>query len=143
MVMQLRRWLSERQLVTIADSTFAAILWLSQLPRPICLIVPFWLEAALYEPAPTRRPGQRGRPRVKGKRLPTYSDALALVRRQIGWHGCFGWPLRTRKTLSIHRAACRASTENKAFHDAAFTPIREAVPKMSGGGDQTVQTASL
>jgi len=72
--MQLRRWLPDRQLVVVADSSFAAILWLfqlSQLPGQICLIVRFRLHAALYEPAPKRRPGQRGRPRVKGKRLPT------------------------------------------------------------------------
>ena len=55
MVMQLRRWLPERQLVIVADSSFAAILWLfqlSQLPGQICLIVRFRMDAALYEPAP-------------------------------------------------------------------------------------------
>jgi DDE superfamily endonuclease len=74
MVIQLRRWLPERQLVIVADSSFAVILWLfelSQLPGQICLIVRFRMDAALYEPAPPRRPGQRGRNRVKGKRLPT------------------------------------------------------------------------
>jgi hypothetical protein len=75
MVMQLRRWLPERQLVIVADSSFAAILWLfqlSQLPGRICLIVRFRMDAALYEPAPLhRRSGQRGRTPKKGKRLPT------------------------------------------------------------------------
>jgi hypothetical protein len=74
MVLQLRRWLPERQLVIVADSSFAVIGWLfqlAQLPGRICLIVRFRLDAALYEPAPKRRPGQPGRPRVKGKRLPT------------------------------------------------------------------------
>jgi hypothetical protein len=75
MVMQLRRWLPERQLVVVADSSFAAILWLfqlSQLPGKICLIVRFRMDAALYEPAPKqRRPSQRGRTRKKGQRLPT------------------------------------------------------------------------
>jgi DDE superfamily endonuclease len=75
MVMQLRRWLPKRQLVVVADSSFAAILWLfqlSQLPGQICLIVRFRLDAALYEPAPEqRRPRQRGRTRKKGQRLPT------------------------------------------------------------------------
>ena len=74
-VMQLRRWLPERQLVIVADSSFAAILWLfqlSQLPGQICLIVRFRMDAALYEPAPLhRRSGQRGRTPKKGKRLPT------------------------------------------------------------------------
>jgi hypothetical protein len=74
MIMQLRRWLPARPLVIVADSSFAAILWLfqlSQLPGQICLIVRFRLDAALYAPAPKRRPGQRGRLRVKGQRLPT------------------------------------------------------------------------
>ena len=75
MVMQLRRWLPDRQLIIVADSSFAAILWLfqlSQLPGKICLIVRFRLDAALYEPAPKhRRPGQRGRTPKKGKRLPS------------------------------------------------------------------------
>src|SRR5215216_329182 len=34
------------------------------------------LDAALYEPAPTRRPGTVGRPRIKGARLPNLSDVL-------------------------------------------------------------------
>jgi hypothetical protein len=74
MVRQLRRWLPERQLVIVADSSFAAILWLfqlSQLPGPICLIVRFRMDAALYEPAAARKPHQRGASRKKGKRLPT------------------------------------------------------------------------
>jgi hypothetical protein len=41
------------------------------LAEPICMIVRFRLDAALYEPAPKRKEGQRGRPRKKGKRLPT------------------------------------------------------------------------
>ena len=74
MVMQLRRWLPERQLVIVADSSFAAITWLfrlSRLPGQICLIVRFRLDAALYAPAPPRGPHQRGAPRKKGQRLPT------------------------------------------------------------------------
>ena len=83
MVMQLRRWLPERQLVIVADSSFAAISWLfqlSQLPWQLCLIVRFRLDAALYAPAPKRRPGQRGRPRLKGKRLPTLEQVAQNAR---------------------------------------------------------------
>jgi DDE superfamily endonuclease len=85
MVMQLRRWLPERQLVTlapaasagvVADSSFAVILRLfelSQLPGQICLIVRFRFakRAALYEPPPPHKPHQRGAPPKKGQRLPT------------------------------------------------------------------------
>lgn len=35
------------------------------------------LDAALYTPAPLRRPGQTGRPRLKGERLPTLAKRLS------------------------------------------------------------------
>jgi hypothetical protein len=73
MVMQTRRWLPKRLLVIVADSSFAVIdlLWqLRQLKNPICMITRFRLDAALYEPVEPA-PGKLGRPRKKGKRLPT------------------------------------------------------------------------
>lgn len=85
MVMQLRRWLPERQLVIVADSSFAAILWLfqlSQLPGQICLIVRFRLDAALYEPAPPRKPHQLGASRKKGERLPTLEQVAQNAKTQ-------------------------------------------------------------
>ena len=73
-VMQARRWLPNRFLVVVADSSFAVIdlLWqLRQLKNPVCMITRFRLDAALYEPAQEAAPGARGRPRKKGQRLPT------------------------------------------------------------------------
>jgi hypothetical protein len=73
MVLQVRRWLPNRLLVVVADSSFAVIdlLWqLRQLKNPICMITRFRLDAALYAPNKPA-PGKMGRPRKKGKRLPT------------------------------------------------------------------------
>jgi hypothetical protein len=73
LVLQARRWLPKRQLVVVADSSFAVIelLWqLRQLQNPVCAITRFRMDAALYEPAKST-PGRKGRPRKKGKRLPT------------------------------------------------------------------------
>ena len=75
--MQLRRWLPDRQLVIVADSSFAAILWLfqlSRLPGQICLIVRFRLDAALYEPAPARQPHQHGAPRERASACRPWSS---------------------------------------------------------------------
>ena len=83
MIRQLRRWWPDRALVIVADSSFAVISWLfelAHLPGQICLIVRFRLDAALYEPAPKRRPGQRGRTRKKGKRLPTLAQIAQNAR---------------------------------------------------------------
>jgi len=79
MLLQVRRWLPGRQLVVLADASFAALELLgqvSQLPDPICMITRFRLDAALYCPAPAVKPGQRGRPRKKGARLPTLQQVL-------------------------------------------------------------------
>jgi hypothetical protein len=79
MVLQVRRWLPQRRLVIVADSSFAAIELLAGLPKlaqPICVITRFRLDAALYKPAPRRKPGQQGRTRKKGTRLPTLEHVL-------------------------------------------------------------------
>jgi hypothetical protein len=74
-----RRWLPRRDLAFVADSSFAALELLAKvnnLPRT-SLITRLRLDAALYEPAPPCEPGTRGRPRLKGKRLPTLEAVLA------------------------------------------------------------------
>jgi hypothetical protein len=79
MIQQVRRWLPERRLVIVADSSFAAIELLTsvqKLAQPICMIARFRLDAALYQPAPKRQPGQKGRTRKKGARLPTLERVL-------------------------------------------------------------------
>ena len=76
----LRRWLPERALVVVADSGDAAIALLARgarLANPIAVVTRLRLDAALYEPAAPRRAGQMGRPRKKGRRLPTLAARLA------------------------------------------------------------------
>ena len=71
---QIRRWLPERHIVFVGDSSYAAIdfLWrMTQLSNPITMVVRLRMDAALYEPAAPRSPHQQGRSRKKGKRLPT------------------------------------------------------------------------
>jgi hypothetical protein len=86
MVLQVRRWLPTRQSVIVADSGFAVMALLARLqrlPHPVCMITRLRLDAALYEPAPRRKPHQRGRTRLKGQRLPTLEQLLP--RRQTKW----------------------------------------------------------
>jgi hypothetical protein len=72
-----RRWYPEREIVAVADSTYASLKLLfrcrSLSSRPVTFISRLRLDATLYEPTPPRRPGQRGRPRLKGRRLPNLS----------------------------------------------------------------------
>lgn len=80
MLLQVQQWLSDRRLIVVADASFAVIelLWqLSQRIHPITMIVRFRLDAALYEPGPKSKTGKLGRPRLKGKRLPTLEAVAA------------------------------------------------------------------
>ena len=78
LLLLVRRWWPDRPLIAVADSSYAALELLAGCqawPQPVTVITRLRLDAALYEPAPPRRPQQVGRPRLKGKRLPT----LAVV----------------------------------------------------------------
>ncbi len=79
MIRQLRRWLPDRDLVVVADSTYAVVELLADaagLARPVTVVTRLRLDAALYDPAPPRTPGTRGRPRIKGERQPTLATRL-------------------------------------------------------------------
>jgi DDE superfamily endonuclease len=81
MLTQVRRWLPDRTLVVVADSGYAVLTLLDRCRelrcrQPVTMITRLRLDAGLYEPAPERSPGQIGRPRKKGKRLPTLERRL-------------------------------------------------------------------
>ncbi|MCA1716971.1 MAG: transposase, partial [Actinobacteria bacterium] len=76
LLLLVRRWHPEREIVAVADSAYASLKLLFRcrsLGKPVTFITRLRLDAALYESAPPRRPGQIGRPRLKGKRLPNLS----------------------------------------------------------------------
>ncbi|HEY9847184.1 MAG TPA: transposase, partial [Candidatus Caenarcaniphilales bacterium] len=79
MLKQVRRWLPHRALVVTAESCFAALEMLSalsSLSSAVHMVTRLRFDAALYEPAAPRLPHQMGRPRLKGKRLPTLATRL-------------------------------------------------------------------
>lgn len=80
LLLTVRRWWPDRPLIVVADRTYAALALLAACQswsHPVTVITRLRLDAALYEPAPPRRPGQRGRPRRKGQRLPTLAAIAA------------------------------------------------------------------
>ena len=96
LIAQVRRWVPGRRLVFVADSSFAVIALLAQvqcLKAATVMVTRFRLDAALYEPAPPRKPHQKGAGRKKGARLPTLeyrlTDPTTLWRRITipDWYG--------------------------------------------------------
>lgn len=76
MTMQLSRWLPDRVLIIVCDSSFAAIEFLASVADRATVITRLRLDAALYAPALPPRPGQVGRPRKKGRKLPKLGARL-------------------------------------------------------------------
>ena len=80
LLLTVRRWWPERRIVAVADSGYAALALLAACRawrNPVAVVTRLRLDAALYEPAPPRRPRQHGRPRLKGARLPTLAAVAA------------------------------------------------------------------
>ena len=71
LLLMVKRWVPERPIVVVADSSFAALELLDAARHELCMITRLRLDAALYDPAPERIPGRPGRPRHKGARQPT------------------------------------------------------------------------
>jgi hypothetical protein len=77
LIRQVRRWLPHRAIVIVGDSSYAALDLLAAcqaLAEPVTFVTRLRLDAALYEPAPPY--AGMGRPRKKGKRLPTPQQVL-------------------------------------------------------------------
>jgi hypothetical protein len=95
MIRQVRRWLPDRAVVVVADSTYAVLELLAdaaRLPLPVTVVTRLRLDAALYAPPPPRESGTKGRPRVKGERQPTLAQRLldpdtAWQTLTVPWYG--------------------------------------------------------
>jgi hypothetical protein len=102
-IFQLRRWLPDQTLVIVADASYAVLELLhacQTLSNPVTFITRLRLDAALYEPADPRAPGQMGRPRLKGKRLPTLQILLEDPK-TIWSKVTVNWYEGTQRTLEI------------------------------------------
>lgn len=75
---QIRRWLPDRKIIFVADSTYAVLTLLDHARRlDITMVTRFRMDAGLYDPAPKPKLKQNGRPRKKGNRLPTLIQVAA------------------------------------------------------------------
>jgi DDE superfamily endonuclease len=76
-------WTEQRTIYVVADSLYAGRMLLEQRPERVHVISRLRMDAALWTRPPARQPGQQGRPRRRGTRLPA-PHALAAARRC--WH---------------------------------------------------------
>ena len=153
MIRQLRRWLPDRALVVVADSTYAVLELLAdaaRLQQPVTVVTRLRLDAALYDPAPPREPGTKGRPRVKGERQPTLAQPTARSGHDLGdahrplvrWRDRAGGGRDRHRPLVPPRrpdrrpplgAAARSSRAVRAASAAQYRSDRRRQPRSSPG----------
>ncbi len=76
MMLQLSRWLPNRLIIIVADSSYAVIELLAAVRKHVCVITRLRLDAALYDFVPPRPKSGAGRPRKKGQRLKNLQELL-------------------------------------------------------------------
>ena len=94
MILQVSRWMPARRLVVVADGTYAVLdflLKVSRLPL-VSAITRLRLDACLYDPAPAREAGKRGRNALKGKPQPKLAQRLVdpktvWQKQTLSWYG--------------------------------------------------------
>lgn len=69
--------LPHRRIIVVGDAAYTNNSVIKRRPRNVTVIGRCRLDAAIYEPAPIRRAGQMGRPRVRGAKLPSPEARLA------------------------------------------------------------------
>jgi hypothetical protein len=100
-LLQLARWLPERQIIAVADSSYAVIDLLNAVRRHVCMITRLRLDARLFDPPSCRRSGTVGRPRVVGHRQPTLSERLVDGRTRWRRLKVNGWCGRGERLVEI------------------------------------------
>src|SRR5437879_1403365 len=80
MVGLLAGWAGERTISLVVDSAYAGRTVLEDRPPNVQVVSRLRLDAALYAPPPRRQPGQKGRPRRRGDRLPALPQLIAQRR---------------------------------------------------------------
>ena len=118
MIRLLVRWLPGREIACVADSRFAVLELLDKvktLPRA-SLITRLRLDAALYDPAPHRKPGTNGRPRLKGKRRATL-EAM-LTDEKTAWT-----PLLVEQWYGAGPRAVEVATDTAVWYHTGKPPV--------------------
>ena len=117
MIVQVTRWLPGRRLVFVTDGTYAVLeflLKISRLPQA-CAITRSRLDACLYDPAPAREAGKRGRTALKGKAQPKLAARLSDPNTQWQKH-TLSWYGGTTRQMEI-------ATETALWYQSPVPPV--------------------
>src|SRR5271165_560157 len=113
--LQIHRWLPGRRIVIVGDTAFAAIEFLAAVRGYLSVVTRLRLDANLYAPVLPRRP-HRGRPPIKGKRLPKLGQVLQDPHTVWQRHTVTLWYGRTNRTVEL-------ATDTAVWYHSGLPPV--------------------
>ncbi|WP_223654188.1 transposase [Hymenobacter psoromatis] len=116
LLLQVTRWLPSRAVIAVGDSGYAVLDLLHAVRPYVTFITRLRLDAALYAPAPPRPAGQKGRPRLKGARLP--------LLHQLATHAATRWQALVLPADARSRErAVEVATDTALWYHAGKPPV--------------------
>ncbi|MGZ6307901.1 MAG: IS701 family transposase [Ktedonobacterales bacterium] len=116
LILQVHRWVPARRLVVVGDRAYAALELLDAVRPVATLVVRLRLDARLFAPPPPRVPGQKGRPRLVGERLPNltaHRDTTQTVWKRLTLERWYGERERPVEILS----------QTAVWYSTGFPPV--------------------
>jgi hypothetical protein len=131
MLLQVKRWLPDREVIAVGDSSYAVLELLAAVSGRLTFITRLRLDAALYDPAPAREPGKSGRTRKKGERLPTLKEVLQNP--ATGWEKIklSNWYGHSEKEMEITTATAHWYHSGKPVVPLRWVLLRVPEGKLS------------
>lgn len=129
MIALVARWLPERVLVFVTDSSFAVFVLLDRVSRlkNVSLITRLRMDAQLYDFAPTRKPGQTGRPRIKGARRPSPEQRLEDPKTKWEKLEVENWYGGGKRQVEVYSETCLWGTTGKPSVPVRWVLVRDVL----------------
>ena len=121
------RWLPDRVLVFVTDSSFAVFVLLDLVSRlkNVSLITRLRMDAQLYDFAPKPKPGQKGRPRIKGARRPSPQQRLEDPETKWKKIKVEDWYGGGERQVQVYSETCLWGTSGKPYVPIRWVLVRD------------------
>ncbi len=104
MLVTVRSWFPDRELILVGDGGYAAAGLLAELPTGVTFVGRLRGDAAIYDPRPARtKATKRGPKATKGPRLPSPKEAARKADRQRHGQGPWCWQALTVTLYGVER----------------------------------------
>lgn len=129
MIALVARWLPDRALVFVTDSSFAVFVLLDRVSRlkNVSLITRLRMDAQLHDFAPKRKPGQTGRPRLKGGRRPSPKQRLEDPKTEWQKLEIENWYGGGKRRVEVYSETCLWGTTGKPYVPIRWVLVRDVL----------------